>query len=60
MKPGDLVRYTYYYTRPFSKANSMGILLGPCTPPSMWYKVIMPWGVMDCAPHSLEVISEAR
>lgn len=49
MRPGDLVRYM----------GSIGILLGPCNPPSLWYIVIMPWGLLDCPSHALEVISEA-
>ena len=51
MKPGDLVRYM--------GSSAIGILLGPCTPPSKWYIVIMPWGLLDCPSHTLEVISEA-
>ena len=51
MKPGDLVRYTYM--------GSIGILIGPCNPPSLWYIVIMPWGLLDLPSHALEVISEA-
>lgn len=48
VKPGDLVRYM----------GSTGILLGPCNPPSLWYIVIMPWGLLDCPSHALEVIGE--
>ena len=48
MRPGDLVRYTF--------SNSVGIILGPCTHPSMWYTVIMPWGLLDCPSHALEVV----
>lgn len=56
VKPGDLVRYKYYTgTR---NASAIGILLGPCNPPSLWYIVIMPWGLLDCPSHALEVISE--
>lgn len=57
MKPGDLVRYKYYTgTR---NASAIGILLGPCNPPSTWYKVLFSRGPMDCSPNSLEVISES-
>ena len=50
MRPGDLVRYM----------GSIGILLGPCTPPSLWYMVLLSGGILDCPSHALEVISEAR
>ena len=56
MKPGDLVRYKYYTSRGGSSAT--GILLGPCNPPSTWYKVLFSRGPMDCPLNTLELISE--